>query len=80
MSEIEDQDLKDGVPWEKLYTAEMLVPEYLKGKELLLWACNEALLELRHYHDRSDYLLWRADQILQKAIDRYEIDSRRVED
>ena len=62
--------------WEKLYIAEMSIPGYLKGEALLLWACNEALLELRHYHNKSDYLLWRADQILQKSIDRYEIESR----
>ncbi len=76
MSQIEDQELKDGIPWEELYTSEMLVPKYLKGEKLLLWACNEALLDLRYYHNRSDYLLWRADQILQKSIDRYEIESR----
>jgi len=74
MSEKENQDLRDGVLWEKLYTAEMPIPSYLKGEALLLWACNEALLELRHYHNKSDFLLWRADRILQKSIDRYEIE------
>jgi len=76
MSEKEAQDLEDGVSWEKLYMAEVPVPKYLKGEALLLWACNEALLELRHYHNKSDYLLWRADRILQQSIDSYEIESR----
>ena len=62
--------------WEELYAAKMPIPGYLKGEALLLWACNEALLELRHYHNKSDFLLWRADRILQKSIDRYEIESR----
>jgi len=60
---------------------EQLIPKYLKGEALLLWACNEALLELRRYHTslphyKGDYLLWKADRILQKSIDRYEIESR----
>lgn len=71
MSEKEDQSLKNGVLWEGLYNSRMLIPKDLNKEEVLLWACNEALIDLRHYHNRSDYLLWRADQILNKSIIRW---------
>lgn len=62
--------------WVDMYKARMAVPDYLKGEELLLWACNEALLELRYYHNRSDYLPWRANRILQQSIDKYTDEKR----
>jgi hypothetical protein len=61
---------------------EQLVPDYLSGEKLLLYACNESLVLLRneiwntHDYVKASANMRRIDQILQEAIDKYEIESR----